>query len=447
MIVDDERVQAGLATLAQALAGSGHLRSPRWRDALLTVRRHVFVPRFWRDEDPGAFPARWRMVDNATADYDEWLAAVYSDRSLPVELLGVPARDGRGMHPLVTSSTTMPSLVVAMLEALDVDDSAAVTDGDPTATGAGVSVLEIGTATGYNAALLCERLGEHQVTTIEISPELAALARVRLAEHGYHPHVVTGDGADGVPDRAPFDRIIATCGLDHVPPAWLAQTRPGGRILLNLLGPFHRYALLLLDVHGDGHASGRFLDQSGGFMPRRADPTRAADYTVPITRPDGPATTTATALDPTGLYHGGDWGLLVQAQAPDLISRQVYLTDPDPADPEAEPPLGTELATRDGRSWAQVHHDHDPDPDPAAGTGAGAGAGAAHTVTQVGPRRLWDEIEELHRRWSAAGRPGRDRWTVDVDPAGSTTLRLDERPEPTGSLRERIAAAIGTGGA
>jgi len=426
VIVDDERVRAGLAALAEALAGSGHLRSPRWRAALLAVRRHVFVPRFWRDEEPGAFPARWRMIDNATADHDEWLAAVYSDHSLPIELLGVPARDGRGMHPLVTSSTTMPSLVVAMLEALDVDD-------DATAAGAGVSVLEIGTATGYNAALLCERLGDHQVTTIEISPELAALARVRLAEHGYHPHVVAGDGADGVPDRAPFDRIIATCGLDHIPPAWLAQTRPGGRILLNLLGPFHRYALLLLNAHEDGHAVGWFLDQSGGFMPRRADPPRAADYTVPITRPDGPATTTATTLDPTRLYRGGDWGLLVQAQSPDLISRQVYLTDPDSADPETEPPLGTELATRDGRSWAQVHHD--------------PGPGATHTVTQAGPRQLWDEIEELHRRWTAAGRPDRDRWTVSVDPAGAATLRLDGRPVPAGSPRERTAAAIGTGGA
>ena len=207
MIVDDGRVRGGLAALAEALTASGHLSSPRWRDPLLTVRRHVFVPPFWQDEDPGAFPARWRMIDNATADHDEWLAAVYSDRSLPTELLGVPASDGRGMHPLVTSSTTMPSLVIAMLEALDIDDSVD-----------GVSVLEIGTATGYNAALLCQRLGDHRVTTIEISPELAALAQVRLAAHGYHPHVEAGDGAEGVPARAPFDRIIATCGLDHIPP-------------------------------------------------------------------------------------------------------------------------------------------------------------------------------------------------------------------------------------
>jgi protein-L-isoaspartate(D-aspartate) O-methyltransferase len=416
--VDDERVQAGLAALAEAMTSSGHLRSPRWREAFHAVHRHVFVPRFWRDEEPGAFPARWRMIDSATADHDEWLAAVYSDRSLPTELLGVPT--AHGMHPLVTSSTTMPSLVMAMLEALDVDEPAGPA-GD-----AAVSVLEIGTATGYNAALLCEGLGEDRVTTVDISPELAALARVRLAAHGYHPHVVAGDGADGVPERAPFDRIIATCGLDHVPPAWLVQTRPGGRILLNLVGPFHAFALLLLDVDAHGHAVGRFLTQSGGFMLRRTDPTRAADYTVPITRPDTAATTTATAVDPTQLYRRGDWGLLAQSCAPEVISRQVYLTDPDPADPDAEPPLATELATRDGASWAQIHHDPGPD--------------GAHAVTQAGPRRLWDEIEALHATWTAAGRPDRSRWRVLVDPTGATTLRIDENP-PVDARSEQTAAA------
>jgi hypothetical protein len=93
----------------------------------------------------------------------------------------------------------------------------------------GMDVLEIGTGTGYNAALLCERLGHAHVTTIDIGPELTALARVRLAEHGYWPHVATGDGACGVPGRDPFNRIVATCGLDAVPQAWIDQTRDAAR--------------------------------------------------------------------------------------------------------------------------------------------------------------------------------------------------------------------------
>ncbi len=433
MIVDDERAAAGLAALAEEMTRSGHLRSPGWREAFLSVRRHVFVPRFWHDEQPGAYPTRWRMIDGATADHEDWLTAVYSDRSLPTELLGTPTPDGRGVYPLVTSSTTMPSLVVAMLEALDVDRDVDEARGvNETVGDAGpVRVLEIGTATGYNAALLCERLGDEQVTTVEISPELAALARVRLATHGYHPHVVVGDGADGVPERAPFDRIIATCGLDHVPAAWLAQTRPGGRILLNLLGPFDGFALLLLDVHEDGYAVGRFLAQSGGFMPRRTDPARPFDYTVPIVQTHSPATTSTTTLSPATLYGRGDWGLLVQAHAAEVISRQVYLADPDPAGPDgapgAEPPLATELATRDGSSWAQVHHDPQPD--------------GSHTLTQAGPRRLWTEVEDLDREWTAAGRPDRGRWRLLIDPAGAITLRLDEQPPAADVRRARVAAA------
>jgi protein-L-isoaspartate(D-aspartate) O-methyltransferase len=206
-----------------------------------------------------------------------------------------------------------------------------------------------------------------------------------------------------------------------------AQTRPGGKILLNLLGPFNRHALLLLDVHDDGHALGRFLRQSGGFMPRRTDPTRVFDYTVPITRPDDPTTTIATTLDPTRLYRRGDWGLLVQAQFPDLISRQVHV-DPDPADTETEPPMATELATRDGRSWAQVHHT--------------PGSDGIRTVTQAGPRQLWGEIEMLHRAWNAVDRPERDRWTLDVDSTGATALRLDGYPMRAGWAADRTTADV-----
>lgn len=114
-------------------------------------------------------------------------------------------------------------------------------------------------------------------------------------------------------------------------------------------------------------------------MPRRTDPTRPFDLRVPIIRPNAPAATSATELDPTLLYRDRDWGLFVQVRSPDLISRQVYVTDPDPDGAGA---LGTEPATRDGTSWAQVHHDGGPYP---------------HTVVQAGPRRLWTEIENLYR--------------------------------------------------
>ncbi|MCZ9339668.1 methyltransferase domain-containing protein, partial [Streptomyces sp. TRM76130] len=104
------------------------------------------------------------------------------------------------------SSSSQPSLMALMLAELR------VADGD--------RVLEIGAGTGYNAALLCHRLGDDGlVTTVDLDPEITDSARRHLDAAGYHPAVVTGDGARGVPGRAPYDRIIATCALPAVPRA------------------------------------------------------------------------------------------------------------------------------------------------------------------------------------------------------------------------------------
>jgi methyltransferase of ATP-grasp peptide maturase system len=389
VIVDDDDVALRLKRLADELEEKGQLTDPAWRRAFLAVRRHVFVPRFWRDEEPGAFPARWRMIDNATVDHLDWLEAIYSNQTLATELTGVPAKGAPGMHPQVTSSTTMPGLVMAMLEALDVR--------------AGMDVLEIGTGTGYNAALLCERLGDRHVTTIDIGPELTALARVRLAAHGHHPHVATGDGAAGVPERAPFDRVIATCGLDEVPQAWIDQTRGGGKILVNVLGPWNGFALVLLTVHGDT-ASGRFQRQWGGFMPRRTDPARAHDYTVRISEVADDPAESYSAVDPETLSDDSAFGLLAQSVLTGVMSRRIYVDDSEN--------LGTEIGNADGSSWAMVHHT----PDGARG----------FCVLQAGPRRLWDEIETVHREWLAHDRPGHDRFGLTVGGGMAPVVWLDE---------------------
>lgn len=89
------------------------------------------------------------MIDCANRDHNEWIEAVYSIRTLATDLNGVPSRDGTSMHPQVTSSTTRPGLVMAMLEDLVSD---------------GMRVLEVGTEPATTAALLCQRLGETNVT-------------------------------------------------------------------------------------------------------------------------------------------------------------------------------------------------------------------------------------------------------------------------------------------
>lgn len=125
------------------------------------------------------------------------------------------AENGPG---LPTSSSSAPSIMAAMLDALDVRPDQ--------------WVLEIGTGTGWNAALLCELVGDaDRVTTVEVDPVLAERARGALEDAGYRTRVVTGDGAAGFPALAPYDRIIATCTVRDIPRAWLAQTRDGGLIV------------------------------------------------------------------------------------------------------------------------------------------------------------------------------------------------------------------------
>jgi protein-L-isoaspartate(D-aspartate) O-methyltransferase len=93
------------------------------------------------------------------------------------------------------------------------------------------SVLDVGTGSGYQAAVLAELAAE--VVTIERVPELAAEARARLQEAGYgHVDVRVGDGSLGVPERAPFDAIAVAAAAPRVPPALYEQLAEGGRLVL-----------------------------------------------------------------------------------------------------------------------------------------------------------------------------------------------------------------------
>ncbi|URN12290.1 methyltransferase domain-containing protein [Streptomyces radiopugnans] len=203
-----------------------------WRAAFETVPRHVFVPSIHEQAEDG----RWATITPENPHYWE---AVYSDRALTTQLAdGTP-----------TSSSSQPSLMLEMLHALDVAD--------------GHRVLEVGTGTGYNAALLSHRLGDSRVTTMDVDPDLTGAAARRLGEAGHHPAVRVGDGAHGVPDRAPYDRIIATCGLPSVPWPWIEQAGEGTVIVVPI-----GWGVARLTVHDDA-AEGAFLPGGAYFMPRR----------------------------------------------------------------------------------------------------------------------------------------------------------------------------------
>ncbi|MEI7031449.1 methyltransferase domain-containing protein [Streptomyces pratensis] len=238
--LDAEADDARQALVREILARGG-LTDPAWRAAFEQVPRHLFVPYYYVHGVRGY--ERLRGEDPDPERRGRWLRGVYADEPLATRL-----RDGE-----LVSSSSQPSLMALMLDALDVHD--------------GHTVLEIGTGPGYNAALLSHRLGERAVTTVDLDPEITEPARRHLAAAGYRPTVVTGDGARGCPRHAPYDRIIATCTLPSVPQAWPEQCRPGACVL----APFAT-GLIALRVHATARgpcAEGRFLHTPAHFVPLR----------------------------------------------------------------------------------------------------------------------------------------------------------------------------------
>jgi protein-L-isoaspartate(D-aspartate) O-methyltransferase len=116
---------------------------------------------------------------------------------------------------------------------------------------AGDVVLEVGTGSGYQAAVLAE-LVDH-VYTIEIVEALATSAGERLGRLGYD-NVTTrlGDGYYGWEEHAPFDSIIVTAAASHVPPPLIEQLKPGGRMVIPVGAQFMTQLLLLLEKDADG---------------------------------------------------------------------------------------------------------------------------------------------------------------------------------------------------
>jgi protein-L-isoaspartate O-methyltransferase len=213
-------VTPGPYDLVDQLTRNGHLHDPHSRAAFTAVPRELFVPHFFApDHDrPG-----WRVVEGD----DEWRATLYGDTVLVTQFGGDDRaadaiRRGEPIHALPTSSSSAPSLMAAMLEALAIGD--------------GMRVLEVGTGTGYNAALLSHRLGAANVTTVEVDADLSARARAALTTAGYEPTLVVGDGAAGYEPNAPYDRVLATVAVPAVPAAWIEQTEIDALLLVPRTG-------------------------------------------------------------------------------------------------------------------------------------------------------------------------------------------------------------------
>ncbi|MFC3449678.1 methyltransferase domain-containing protein [Amycolatopsis speibonae] len=346
--------------LVEHLLAEGVLHDARWMTAFRTVPRHVFLPRFFVPAASG-----WAAMEHGD---DEWLRRAYSPEVLVIQLdddsgLWERARYLGAQPGTPTSSSSQPAIMAIMLEELRVAD--------------GHRVLEIGTGTGYNAALLCQRLGSGLVYTVDIAPELVDAARERLAEAGYAPSCAAADGADGFPAGVLYDRVICTCSVSSIPPAWLEQTVPGGLIVTTLNRPIG--GGLVRIVAGEGATGqGRVLARDGRFMPLRAHrfkPSRVPDGDVvwrPTPLPMGVITEVRSRFE----FFAG-------LQLPGVTALR-------------EGPR-TALVHPDG-SW--VRHRH---------------ADGRFEVAEGGPRRLWEDIESAYEDWLGLGQPWRDRFGLSLD--------------------------------
>jgi protein-L-isoaspartate O-methyltransferase len=361
------------AELLTTLVATGALTGD-WRPSFEAVPRHLFIPEtIWRvDRAAGA-----RLMPlHRHSDPRLWLRLAYRDAPVDTQVDdGEPAPDG-GWE--VTSSASQPSVVAGMLTALTVEP--------------GMRVLEIGTGTGWNAALLAHRVGAENVTTIEIDADVADQARKALASAGYGGvTVVTGDGDGGWVEGAPYDRVIATVGAATVPYRWVEQTTPDGRVMVPMTNTYRAPGVAVLRVRPDGSASGRF----GGpatFMGLRSQR---------VARP-----TSWDGVGESGVESSTDihpWHLTGDRNAAVAIGQHlgdgVHTHWQETGDTTGY----LWLLHPASLSWAWLILDDEPAP---------------FVVRQGGPRTVFNDVAAAYQRWREQGEPAVADWLLTVTPDG-----------------------------
>ncbi|MEN8649292.1 methyltransferase domain-containing protein [Streptomyces sp. 21So2-11] len=388
-MTDHDRARTALG---RALLQSGALTSD-WIPSFSAVPRSAFLPDvIWPHDMKSGESVRLSRQDDLLA----WRRS--ADANVPIVTQWDDGHhDGGGPGRLSTSSASMPSVVFAMLRDLEV--------------GAGVRVLEIGTGTGWNAALLAHRVGQEHVTSIEVDSVVANTAREALRRFGLPVKVITGDGFGGDLDGAPYDRIIATCGLRSLPVAWVRQLHPGGLILAPW-GTDHGHldVTVRLTVSDDGlSASGPFLEPVE-FMKLRAQRLTWPELALqdPSVSLNGAVTsyTSITAAD-LGLGRFDVAHFAVGLQVRDCL--RVVAEKRDGMQPVWF------YSLRDRSCAAVMFHD---------------GADSAR-VFHAGPRRIWDEVEAAWLWWDVSGRPDFPRFGLTVTAEGQTAwIDTPEHPVP-----------------
>ncbi|MBE2268951.1 MAG: methyltransferase domain-containing protein [Anaerolinea sp.] len=350
------------------LKAAGLLADPRLERAFRAVPREHFLPK-------------------------QNLETVYADEAVAIK---------RGVDGSIVSSSSQPSMMAIMLNALRLVE--------------GCNVLEIGTGTGYNAAIMRQMVGTTgKVTSIEIDKEVVSKALDSFQRAGISGiNVVEGDGVLGYAPRAAYDRIIASVGVWDMPPMWVRQLKPDGILVVPIWwDAYELCAAFTFERDGTlistGNSLCSFVDLRGGG----ASPPLSVRVGTTALRLE---TSAVARLDPAALHlllsddasvgqlshpvsYRDHWTsfipYLILNTPPGFILAHYYVSD------SAQKPYGIEgsgfaLLTQGSACFVPV-------------TGEGI-------TYSYGGADAFMGIEETLKAWNAAGRPKRDRLRLRLIP-------------------------------
>ncbi|MFC9890236.1 methyltransferase [Streptomyces pilosus] len=373
------------AALVERLTSAGVLTDPRLRDALLRVRREVLLPHAYvRVSGPGTEPIDWRLLDGShPEDRQEWLDLVHGDESVLLQRDGEPL-DTLTRGPVtgghMTSMSTYTPATIEALQSLGLEQ--------------GLRYLELGPGPGVSLALAAVITGPGLATGVERDTHMAAFVQRNLHRLDIDAAIVEADALDGHEARAPYDRIHSGIGVPCVPPAWVEQLAPGGRLLSTLATRTPSWpGQLLVTRSNRGRVEAVLRGRPRGYRPMRGYQWLSALQHRARIEAD-PGTARPTRLVPPSDDSYGFW-LAAAYLAPGLVR-------------DFQARTLTIVAPEDD-SWA------------VAGPGEGI-------VRVHGPRDVWAELEDLHVRWQDAGRP--NAYQVDLtDGTGAQTVTSGPGPQ------------------
>ncbi|MEV6401200.1 methyltransferase domain-containing protein, partial [Streptomyces sp. NPDC051907] len=358
---------------AKVLADKVTAEAPEWHDAVCATPRHLLVPRWW-ERVPNSPAEEWELVAPPLGS-KEHLEAAYSDKTLVTRVGPLHADHAQADEKATgspTSSSTLPGLIVSMLHRLDLKP--------------GHKTLDVGFGSGYAAALMSRHAGDEHVTSVDVDSYLVEAGRPRLAEFGRTPRAEAIDATGPLPDSE-YDRIMATVSVRPVPATWLRALRPGGKLITTIA---HTALLITAEMGEDGIARGSVQPDPATFMETR----READYPPKLNAVFGSARDAegddVRAADGPLPDLWQEWPLrwLYELDSPGTETRAII---------DGEGRRVVWLLSADG-SWARAEE------------------GEKSKVHQGGPRRLWDDLERVRRKWEEGNRFSLHSLSVALSP-------------------------------